>query len=443
MECSGSIIYEFIKTIHNFFLIGFLPLQEFGLIGSILSIIYLSVKFSDIGTTHALQPFFYLLQKSKVFFIKIFLQYFVLPQLPAIAVTAIIASMVCYTKFPLNIAFFLFVILPVLIFLETLRSFFRYFLHFSFNSSRVVIYEISSYIVYVSFIWIGLLWFSTYITALQIILLAHLIDSLCVVMVFVVLIVNHYKKLSDAVGIQVPRTILARINKMRIFNYLLRISRELFTNSFLTPLFAFKFGLPKIGLFFFAGSIATSIQSIIKAVIGFSGTALLANLKEESLERKKRAFELLVRKLLLILLPGIIIMLSNIHLILSLSIRYSSASLILISLVLFCCLLAIEFFFMLYEQFYIMEESAQHLFIVKLFEFLLLYLVIGVGTFDLLKTFGLIVLVRWLSFIIVVINAYYRWQLKPHLFPLSPPRYVKVMTILLVLVSLVINYFSF
>src|SRR5690554_5576891 len=79
---SGSIIYEIVKTAHNFFLIQFLPTQEYALIGSILSIIYLSVKFSDIGTTHSLPPFFYLIQKNKFFFTRIFFTYFLAPQLP-------------------------------------------------------------------------------------------------------------------------------------------------------------------------------------------------------------------------------------------------------------------------------------------------------------------------------------------------------------------------
>lgn len=412
----GSVVYEIIKTLHNFFIIRFLSIEEYGLIGSVLSIIYLSVKMADIGTTHALPPFFSLLRKDKNLFSTIFLRFFIIPLVPAMAITAGIVSWICYYKFLPSAAVSYLWIIPLLVFLETLRSFFRYFLHFSFQSHYVVSFEVASFFSYIAAIWIQFLWFRTIVAPLHMILLAHLVDSLFIVSFFIIMIIKYYRALpAESETKIVAHDVKTRINKMRIFNYLLRISRELFTNHFLTPFFALRFGLPKVGLFFFAGSLATSIQSVLKAVIGYSGTALFANVKEDDLIQKKKAFQLLFRKLMQMLTPLLMSICVCLPTIITISKSYISGEIVLVSLLLFCVLISIEFFFMLYEQFYIMEESAQHLFIVKSFEFFLLYIVLGSSYFNLgmIGTFAWVVGIRFFSFFIIVINAYYRWRMYP------------------------------
>ena len=414
---SGTLVYESVKTINNYFLIRFVAPDEYGIIGSVLSIIYLAVKIADIGTTHALPPFFYLLQESKAMFIKVFGRYFLLPQLPAIALAATVVTLYSQGKFMTGVAPWAIALLPVLIFLETLRSFFRYFLHFSFKSHYVVSFELGSYFCYKGLIWIGLLLIPQ-LRSLEVILTVHTLDSLFIVLIFTYLIYRNYQQLPNTESMTSLVGIKKRILKMRVFNYLLRLSRECFTNSFLTPLFAIKFGLRQIGLFYFAGAIATSIQSIIKAVVGYSGTALLANMKNSSQEEKVSTFEMLCRKISIIMTPMIIFLFAHMRLAVRLGSQHTPAPFIVAVLVLFCLILSMEFFFMLYEQFYVMEEAARHLFMIKMFEFLLLYLVIGAfsgAQSSLIHTFSGIVFVRLISFILVGINAYYRWGIRPRM----------------------------
>lgn len=414
---SGTLVYELTKTVNNYFLIRFIAPTEYGIVGSVLSIIYLAVKIADVGTTHSLPPFFHLIQESKAQFLKIFWRYFLLPQFPAIILSAIVVTLYCKGKFLVGAASWAIGLLPLLIFLETLRSFFRYFLHFSFKSHYVVSFEVGSYFCYNGFIWLGILFYPQ-LRALETILAVHALDSLFIVIVFSALIYRNYSFLSNDKGLANLAGIKKRILKMRIFNYLLRLSRECFTNSFLTPLFAIKFGLRQIGLFYFAGAIATSIQSVIKAVVGYSGTALLANIKNRSRKEKVQAFEMLCRKNSAIMMPMIIFLFSHMHLVVRLGSQHTPALFIIAVLLLFCLILSMEFFFMLYEQFYVMEEAARSLFMIKIFEFILLYLVIGAfpGTQQsLLHTFSGIVLVRLISFVLVGINAYYKWGIRPRL----------------------------
>jgi hypothetical protein len=76
----------------------------------------------------------------------------------------------------------------------------------------------------------------------------------------------------------------------RASNYLLRLSRNIFAVHFLTPLFAFQFGLKTAGLFFFASKLAKIVSAVVKLSIGYSGNGLLARVKNQDLETKCAVF---------------------------------------------------------------------------------------------------------------------------------------------------------
>ena len=73
-----------------------------------------------------------------------------------------------------------------------------------------------------------------------------------------------------------------------------------------------------------------------------------------------------------------------------------------------------ELFFILYEQFYIIEEAVSKLFFFKLLELAMLYGVIKspLAISPILILLGLIV-VRFVSFLIIASNAFYTWKIKP------------------------------
>ncbi|MFH1831616.1 MAG: hypothetical protein ABH827_02320 [bacterium] len=411
---SGSMIYETIKTFHQLFLIKFLSVSLYGLIGSTLSLIYLATKIADVGTTYSLPPFFHLFTKNKFNFKKLFFKYFLLPQLPIIIITAIATTYIYRQNFVPHAQLLL--IVPIIIILETFRSFLRYFLNFSFKTKTVVILEVSTFLTYVSFIWFCVLYKHSPVT-LKLILLTHVTESAIVVSVFSGLVYSMYKKLPDTENV-LDSTIWRRLLNMRLFNYLIRLSKDLFTSNFLTPFFAFRFGFEQAGFFFFATNIASSIQSIFKQSVGFSGHALFANLKESSQAEKKEAFDLLCQKLVHFVAPPIIFLLINYKFIIKLGNTQDPTLLTGALVLMFLTIILTEFFLLLYEQFYIIEEATQKLFFFKIFELALLYLVVmsKASSSPLIMLIN-ITFIRLISFVIIAINAYYLWKIKPRLKP--------------------------
>ncbi|MBX9831328.1 hypothetical protein K2X40_05195 [Candidatus Babeliales bacterium] len=411
----GSIFYEAAKIVHHFFLLKFVNVTDYGLIGSMFAVIYMTTKLADFGMSHALAPFFCQITKNKKSFKKILLSYYLGPQLPIIMTAGFTAMIFFKGKFLLgHTAPYLFII-PAIVFLETIRSFLRYVLHMAFQSKTVVLFEIITFIFYLSSIWLALLGLR-FPLSLNVIFIPHIFDSAFVTGVFLVMTYQYYQKLpTDQVASQ-PVGLGRRILNARVFNYFIRISREFFTSHFLTPFFAIKFGFKQAGLFYFASIIATAIQSIVKVSIGYSGNALFANLKEKSQEAKKQAFRIINEKLMRCIAPLIIILVINHKSIIKLGMTHNNTCLTIALLLLLLIIIFTEFFFMAYEQFYIIEEASRNLFIFKLFEFATFYwLIIASDQQTMLATLVSIIVIRLISFAVITINAYSLWQITPSL----------------------------
>ena len=251
---------------------------------------------------------------------------------------------------------------------------------------------------------------------LNCIFIPHLIDSTSAVIIFAFLIRRYYKTLPNSPEHKLPPSLAKRLMTTRLFNYLLRVSKNMFTQNLLTPLFAVKFGLTSAGLFYFASIVISSIQSVVKAVIGYSGNSLLANIKQSPQSVKKEAFNVLSQKLIKLVAPILLFLIINHRGIIKLSYRHDATSYTISLSLLYLIISFTEFFFILYEQFYIIEEAANKLFFFKLFEFAIFYGLItsSIVSNPIITLVGLIVL-RLISFFIIAFNAYYLWKIKPNL----------------------------
>jgi hypothetical protein len=406
---TGSIIYEIAKVAHIFALLKLVPGTTYGAIGSIFSLIYLTCYIADFGAYSSLPPFVNMTIQNKQSFRRFIFHYTILPHFPLIISCAFIATYLTACKLTLTTA--MLIIIPSAIILETLRCFLRLLMHTTFHSRRTVLIDLTAFVLFLTSTWIPYLVFNRPIT-LTTVFLPHLIDSIFAVTVFIICIVHFYRKLPTTQTHTLPHDFTKRLISSRLFNYLLRVSRYLFSSNFLTPLFAIKFGLKSAGLFYFAGTFATSLQSILKSSIGYSGNALLANLKDSTQAAKKEAFNILWQKLIFFLSPIIIILAVNYQPIARLSQSANTTSYTLSLLLLYFLLPCTEFFAILYEQFYIVEEAASKLFLFKLLELAFVYLIITspITASPAATLLGLIA-VRILSFIIIAINAFYTWKI--------------------------------
>jgi hypothetical protein len=403
---SGSILYEACKATHCLLLLKCMPTALYGAMGSVFSLIYLVTYIADLGATNSLPPFLHILNKSKANFATFITRYSMTPHLPILFISAGFATFFMTTKFTTLPWLWL---IPSLIILEMIRTFLRMLLHSTFLSKRVVIIELSIFALYLAITWAGIL-YSTGPVTLNHIFIPHFIDSALCVILFVILVVQYQKTLPNK-PLSLPPALHKRLAKTKLFNYLLRVTRNMFTSNFLTPFFALRFGLASAGTFYVASMMVNGLQAIVKSAIGYSGNALLANLKEADENTKRQAFTTITNKLMGIIAPVIIVIGFNFKNILIISHQQSIQS-ETIALMLLCLFMSFtEFFFLLYEQFYIIEEAASSLFIFKCIELIAIYCFIQHGGISLPATLLGFIVIRLFSFFAIATNAWYTWRI--------------------------------
>lgn len=406
---SGSMLFEALKLGHNALLLSILAPELYGAMGSIFAVIYFSSRLIESGAAYTVPPFFKTITSSKEAFKKYFLGYFLLSILP---IGIIISSMSIWfytSKFSHNI---ILILLPTLMILEAVRSTLRQFLHTAFNNRQAIFSELALFLSYLAIVWGGYFVFSMNIS-LNYLFIPYLIDSIIAVGIFLFWAHKLYltlPRVSEPLAISLKNYV-----HIRSFNFLLKVSRDLFTSNFITPLFAIKFGLVEAGVFYFAGMIAGGAQAIIKASIGYSGSALLANLKDSPLSEKQEAFRALSKKLMLIIVPLILIVGINYQQILELGCSTGLPQATMSFALLYLLISFSEYFFLLYEQFYLVEGASSRLFFFKSFEFTLLFMVVSSGNAATPITMLMqIIGIRLISFAAIAISAYAKWRITPN-----------------------------
>jgi len=290
----GSASYESLKILHQIFLLKTMATPLYGLMGSIFSIIYLSVYVAEFGLGYSLPPFLETFIKNKKNFKNIFLKKYFLPQFILIFLGAAIATTLYSKSFMYNEHSPFMFLIPAIIVTESIRIFFRRFLHTNFISRPTVIIETIIMLIYFTFIWTAHLVFGVQMQQ-NLIFIPYLIDSLVGTTIFVCMIKKFYKTLPDEPQ-TIPPNFWKRVFKTRFYNHSIHVSKQFFTGNFLTPFFATSFGLIEAGIFNLANHIAESIKNMMKVTIFFSGAGLLAKLKTTTLKVKQNAFKLFTKK---------------------------------------------------------------------------------------------------------------------------------------------------
>ncbi len=404
---AGSLVYESIKASHCLALLACMPRELYGAMGSTFALVYLMTYVADLGATNSLPPFISMINKSRHNWATFILKYTLLPHLPILLACAAGATYFAAQKLSFLPAL---IIIPSLIILETMRSFMRMLLHATFLSKYVVIIELTILGAYLAAIWLPFLLLGWPIS-LNSIFIPHLLDSLICVSAFITLVTLYAKKLPHT-ELSLPQNLSHRLISTRLFNYLLRVTRNMFTSNFLTPFFAIRFGLASAGLFYIAGMLVNGLQAVIKSTIFYSGNALLANLKDTDHHSKVHAFKLISRRLLMLITPVIIIVGVNANTVIHLSSSHGAITQSAALALLFLFISFTEFFFILYEQFYVIEEASRRLFFFKILELVTLY---GLVTSDYITTpvatLGGLVVIRLFGLLIIALDAWQHWRI--------------------------------
>jgi len=404
---SGSIFFEASHLLHNFALFSFLGTSAYGLIGSLFSIIYLVIHITDLGFETSFAPFIGVATQNKKSFRRLFPLY-VLPQIIFLSLGFLFVYFLFPVFFnqssqlPSPILFFSLVIC------EGLRIFFRRFLHNIFFSRVTVIVELILAIAYYAAVWIPHLVFGHPLTA-KLIFTPFLFNSLFATFIFIATILRFYRTL-PCNNLGFSSGLFVRIFRARYFNYFIGIEAFLISGNFLVPFFAISFGLAQAGLFKIASVISHSIRALIKSAIHFPGNALLATIKTQPLKTKLRAFYSLSTKLNQIIFFIFTFLLINHSLIHS-----SSSKAAWFYALIFVGITLVHQLFVVYEQFYVIEEFASKLFMIKSIEFILFYILIFANKLlTPATTLIYIAIIQFFSFALLAFHAYRRWKIKPH-----------------------------
>lgn len=407
----GSSTFEFCKLIHQVLLLSYIN-KSYGIIGSLYALLYATVRISEFGTTNSLSPYYHSIVQSQSSFRSIALRTLGIPWLISIFFGSCCA--LTLSKYSLNTLCdtTLLYALFFLILSESTRALMRQLLHLNFSSKQIVLVEQGAFLGYLIFLWGGFFGGFFKLTP-HTIFIPFVIESLFCSFFFIYFIYNFYKQLPVNTESQQP-SLTKRITKTRLINWSIRISRELFTSNILTPLFAVHFGFAQAGFFYFSAAIAMSLHAIIKASIGYTGSALFTKTQQYDITTKLNAFSSLSHRFFMLLIPLCSIMLFSYHpLKILMQKKYYDASLAL-TFVLYLSITLLDFFSVLYEQLYFAENRPIKLLYIKIIECLLVGIALNSLLYETNIPTILITLccIKTLCLIILYIDAYKQWGIR-------------------------------
>jgi len=406
----GSSIYEVFKVIHFFALFKYASANICGVTTTILALIYLSMNILDCGATQSIAPFLYLFQNKQKPLKQFLIKYYLFAVVPIIIIGAAVATFFIKRSFSLAPHF---MIIIGLIALEAMRSFMRMFLHITFHTPKVIILELASFFLYMGLLWFPFVCFPSFQMSVNSLLIPHFIDSIIVFSGFCIFTFLYYKQCAPG-GDSLPTNFFKKLMISRVFNCLLRVGRNMFsTGNLITPVFALKFGVAYAGVFYVASTLATALSNIIKCVVYYAGNIVLAYTKSDTLTSRREVFKALSRRIVSIVFPVLTIIGFNYSNIVLLAGQKNLASNLFTFTLVFISIVFFEFFFLLYEQFYIIEELAPKFFIFKAIELVLFYgLTLSTSVSSPLSLLIGVIGIKIFSFIIVSSDAYFTWKIR-------------------------------
>lgn len=406
-----STLFEFLKITHQASLLWHCSLSVYGTIGTLFSLLFAAISFSSIALDSALPAFIHTIFSSQQNCRKIIAR-LVISQIFFLGVGSLCMNYIMTYFFPsLAVSTPLMILLALLAVIEGLRIVARSMLHALGIHSYPLFSELLIMVLYMGLVWIPFLMYG-YFPDLTMLFSYYCICSVLALVVLSCFIYRYYTLL--------PKTEefclfpWKRFFKLRVFTYASKLSSYFFTGNVLIPFFAAHFGFSQSGIFKFASYSIDAFKGVIHTVIGFPSGALFARLKNETIEKKREAFKQASNTLHIFLLGIIIfsIMILKIHFFMTSTTPLHS---VFISMSFFFFLLFIsEQIIVVYEKFYLIEESSHILVAIKIIEIIsVLGLLSYSSLFPLYVLCILLCSIRFLSFCTLALYAYQQWSLMP------------------------------
>lgn len=395
-------IYQTVLTGHYAALFFATTPAFFGMMGTLFSLVFLLATVANAGLDTTFSAFY-----TRVVSSRFQMRTIIMRHLGATTVIACILGMLMlllwislpYGMPPFSLSLAL-TLLGILI-CESIKKSLRMLLQLAFRTPIVAGIESATVVGYVGSVWLGHLC-GVPLTLMHL-FLPMLICWLGATLASVFFVYQLYRELPP-----LPTALTEPISqnlfiKNRFLNLLNQLVHQLFSSNFLVPLFALRGGFAVAGQLKLVCYISYGITSALQKIIGFSASALFAQLVGKESKNMRHAF-MLVQKTLLLFLASIFLltMVIGIGFLFFTQAPLSQQSPHLVILALIFSMQLSENFFTAFERFLIVKEQALFLTIVNGGTAAALYLTIhATGQLSLLSTLSVLLAIRICAFFVV------------------------------------------
>lgn len=397
----GTVAFELIKLFHNMAIFAVMSRTDYGTMGLLYSIIFLTVSLTDAGWSSALPIFIRRMTDSQTSIRNRLAPYLFL-QLPLIILgitTATFFLAKSYAPLATLGAF--------LIATESIRSFLRTFLHTLTINIPTMTTELIATSILVITIWTPYLLYGT-IPTITAVFTAFMGTSLMAVAGLITIAYNNLKQLPLTAIDPTPWN-WRDVFTSRLTTATSTTLRQVTTGNFIVTALSYHMNVEALAPIKHASYIADAVRSSLKSTIGFSGGALLATLRTAPRHIKQALFTTMSKSYVDIIPPLLIFIFS----------QHAATITTQTYLILPGTLVAIsilEHLFFVYEQFYIVEKQALIVAIIRSAELIACYLIFTnhlVNTASPTITIITLLSIRIASTMLLAYDGYTRHNLRP------------------------------
>ncbi len=395
-------VYQVVLTGHYAALFYATTPAFFGMMGTLFSLVFLLATLANAGLDATLSAFY-----TRAVSSRIQMQTIIMRHIGATIVIAfVLGTLISFLwiilpyrspsfSFPLALT-----LLGILI-CESVKKSLRMVLQLAFHTPLVAGIESATVLSYVCAVWLG--HFCGLSLTLMHLFLPMLICWLGATLVSAFFVYRLYQQLP-----LLPPTLTESISqtlfiKNRFLNLTNQLVHQLFSSNFLVPFFALRGGFAVAGQLKLVCYVSYGITSALQKIIGFSASALFAQLVGKESKNMRHAF-MLVQKTLLAFLASILLLAvvigSSFLFFTQAPLAQQSPHLVLLALI-FSMQLS-ENFFTTFERLLIVQERALFLTFINGGTAAALYLTIRVtGQLSLLSTISILLAIRICAFFVV------------------------------------------
>jgi len=410
-----AISYYALYSLHNIALFAILEPGVYGLSGTILSLLYLTVMITNIGFDQTIGPFFSYYSSSRDSFKHLFLYQLVIQMvLLGLSGTFLVGLLGSWFSTYQLISVGTGSVIVATVISEGVKRSTRTLMQVSFKNKATSLIEVTSMILYGSIVW------SWYLLVGQItipvLLSALLISSLAGLMSIGTLTMRWYQYLPAQASTRYTQSIRNRIIKSRLVSWAYGITQQLFSSNTIIPLIATHAGLQQAGTFTMINSLVSSITGIFNKIAGYPSLAALAHTKYQSIPVKQETFRFISTEIMNIMYSiGLFIAINRHTLITRQALKGASPDLI-VPIYLYIGIILLEYAIIGYEKFYLNEEKPEYLVGMHIGIIAIACGIIMTGSsWGLTTILGTLACIRILSFVALAALSYRHWGIRPSL----------------------------